>query len=153
MKKAIASAKKSIKKGEGGPFGACIVDKKGNVISYSGNQVWKCLSPTAHAEIRAIEKATKKLKKIDLTGCTLYSTTEPCPMCFSAIHWAKISRIVFCTTINEAAKFGFNELKITNFQMKKMGNLKKPLLEQDLEYYDDCILLFKEWKKSKGKKY
>ncbi len=153
MKRAINSAKQGIKKGEGGPFGACIVDKKGNVIAVSHNKVWKNCNPTSHAEVNAIGMAAKKLKKIDLSGCTLYSTNEPCPMCFGAAHWAKIDKIVFCTSINDAAKFGFNELKLSNLQIKKMGKLKKPLLEQDLQHYEECKDLLKEWKKLKGKRY
>lgn len=153
MKRALNSAIRGIRKGEGGPFGACIVDKKGNILAVSHNQVWKNCNPTSHAEVNAIGIASKKLKKIDLSGCTLYSTNEPCPMCFGAAHWAKIDKIIFCTTINDAAKFGFNELKLSNLQIKKMGKLKKPVLEQDLKYYDECKDLLKEWKKLKGKKY
>lgn len=153
MKKAIDSAKKGIKNKEGGPFGACIVDKNGNVISVAHNTVWKSCTPTAHAEVNAINKASKKLKTINLKGYTLYSTNEPCPMCFTAAHWAKIDKIIFCTSINDAAKHGFNELKISNFQLKKLGKLKKPVIEQDLEHYEDCKNLFKLWKNNKGKKY
>lgn len=153
MKKAINSAKQGINKGEGGPFGACIVDKKGKVIAVSHNKVWKNCNPTSHAEVNVIGMATKKLKTIDLSGCTIYSTNEPCPMCFGAIHWAKIDKVVFGTSIDDAAKYGFNELKVSNFTLKKMGKLKKPILEQDLEYYQECVSLFKEWKKLKGKSY
>lgn len=153
MKKAISSVKQGIRKGEGGPFGACIVDKKGKVISVAHNTVWKNCNPTSHAEVNAIGMASKKLKTIDLSGCTLYSTNEPCPMCFSAAHWAKIDKIIFCTSINDAAMFGFNELKISNFALKRYGKLKKPIIEQDLQYYDECHNLLKEWKRLKGKKY
>ena len=92
MRLAIAKAREGIKKGQA-PFGACIV-KNGKVIACSHNIVWESLDITAHAEINAIRTTCKKLKSVDLSGCTIYSTCEPCPMCFSACHWGRISRIV-----------------------------------------------------------
>ncbi|MFA5156561.1 MAG: nucleoside deaminase [Candidatus Omnitrophota bacterium] len=119
MRLAINKARQGIKKGQS-PFGACIV-KNGAVLSLSHNVVWKSADITAHAEINAIRQACKKLKNIDLSGCVVYSTCEPCPMCFSACHWAGISRIVFGTGIKDAKKYGFNELEIASSRMKNMG--------------------------------
>ncbi|HEO64204.1 MAG TPA: nucleoside deaminase, partial [Candidatus Omnitrophica bacterium] len=97
MRLAVSKAEHGIKAGQT-PFGACIV-KNGKVIVCQHNAVWQNTDITAHAEIAAIREACRKLNSIDLSGCTIYSTTEPCPMCFTAIHWAKISRIVYGTSI------------------------------------------------------
>jgi len=118
MRLAITKAREGIKKGQT-PFGACIV-KSGKVIACSHNIAWKACDITAHAEIDAIRRACKKLRTIDLSGCTIYSTCEPCPMCFSACHWAGIRRIVFGCGIRVARDFGFNELSISNLKMKKL---------------------------------
>ncbi len=118
MRLAIKKAQGGIKKGQT-PFGACIV-KSGKVIACSHNIVWKSGDITAHAELCAIRLACKKLKTIDLSACTIYSTCEPCPMCFSACHWAGIRRIVFGCGIRVAGDFGFNELSISNLKMKQL---------------------------------
>ena len=103
------------------PFGACIV-KNNKIVSIAHNTVFKTTDITAHAEINAIRLACKKLKSVDLTGCVIYSTCEPCPMCFAACHWAKISGIVYGLSINDARRAGFNELTISNAKMKKYGD-------------------------------
>jgi len=120
MRMAIATARAGMARGQT-PFGAVIV-KHGEVISDVHNVVWKTTDITAHAEVHAIREACKKLNTIDLSGCTIYSTCEPCPMCFSAIHWAKIDRIVFGARIEDAEEAGFNELSISNEEMKEKGN-------------------------------
>jgi guanine deaminase len=149
MEAAIAKARKGITEGQG-PFGARIA-KKGKTVSCEHNKVWKSTDPTAHAEMEAIRKACKKLKSIDLSGCTIYSTTEPCPMCFSAIHWAKISRIVYGATIKEAKKYGFHELEICVTTMEKVGKERIPLRPGFMR--KECVALFREWKKSGAKTY
>jgi len=148
MRLAIDKAKQGIKKGQT-PFGACIV-KKGKVIACSHNIVWKSLDITAHAEINAIRSACKKLKSIDLSGCTIYSTCEPCPMCFSACHWGRISRIVFGAAIKDARDFGFHELSISNLKMKKSGGSRIKvdaglLVEENRE-------LFRFWQNQPGRR-
>ncbi len=116
---AIAAANRGISKGQT-PFGACIV-KNGKVIVTAHNVVWKTTDITAHAEIHAIRLACKKLKTIDLSGCVIYSTCEPCPMCFSACHWVHIEKIIHGTFIRDARTVGFNELAISNKTMKLKG--------------------------------
>ena len=148
MRLAIKKAKEGIKKGQT-PFGACIV-KKDKVVACSHNIVWKSSDITAHAEVNAIRSACKKLKSIDLSGCTIYSTCEPCPMCFSACHWARISRIVFGARIKDARDFGFHELSISNLKMKQLGVSKIKvdaglLVEENQE-------LFRFWQKQPGKR-
>lgn len=119
MALAIQKARSGVKKGQT-PFGACIV-KNGKMVCSVHNVVWKTTDITAHAEINAIRTACKKLKTIDLSGCTIYSTCEPCPMCFSAIHWARIGKIVYGCSIDDAERIGFNELKLSNRKIKRLG--------------------------------
>ncbi len=111
MEMAIEEAQKGIESGDGGPFGAVIV-KDGNVIAKGHNEVVSSNDPTAHAEITAIRKACKKLGTFSLQGCILYCTGEPCPMCFSAIHWARIERVYYCCKKSVASQIGFDDTEI-----------------------------------------
>lgn len=94
--------------GVGGPFGAAIV-KDGDIICITSNKVLSDNDPTAHAEITAIREACKKLNTYDLTGCELYATGSPCPMCLSAIIWANIKKVYYCNDYEEAAEIGFRD--------------------------------------------
>jgi len=148
MRSAIREAYKNLKRVDGGPFGACIV--KGNkILAVSRNTVLKS-DATAHAEINAIRAASKRIGKFDLSGCTIYSTTEPCPMCFSAIHWARIDKLVYGTTISDVSKRGFNELKISVLKLKSLGKSKLRIHPDFLR--DECRLLLGDWDKLKTKK-
>ena len=148
MKLAINEARKNIKSMTGGPFGACIV-KNGRVIAVARNSVLKN-DATCHAEINAIRAASKKLGKYDLSGCVIYSTTEPCPMCFSAIHWARIKTIIFGTRTSDAKKIGFNELNIPAAKLASMGKLKIKITGGVL--LDECWKLFYDWSAVKNSK-
>ena len=108
----MEEARKGVEAGHGGPFGAVIV-YQGEIIASAHNEVLSTYDPTAHAEIRAIRIASEKLKRFHLDGCTLYCTGEPCPMCFSAIHWAHLDRVVYCNTKADAAAIGFDDAFIT----------------------------------------
>jgi guanine deaminase len=141
MRVAIKEGRKNILKMDGGPFGACIV-KNGRVLAVARNTVLKS-DASSHAEINAIRIASRKMKSFDLSGCVIYSTTEPCPMCFSAIHWAKIGRIVYGTNISDASKIGFNELGISCGKMKKEGGSKVKLSSGCLK--NECLKLLKDW--------
>jgi len=109
---AFQEARKGIERREGGPFGAVIV-KGGTIIARGHNEVIKTNDPTAHAEMVAIRKASDLLGTFKLEGCILYTTGEPCPMCFSAIHWAHIEKVYYCNTKEDAAKIGFDDTLIT----------------------------------------
>lgn len=148
MQVAIEKAREGIKKGQT-PFGACIV-RDSDVIGSAHNAVWKNTDVTAHAEINAIRNACRKLNSIDLSGCTIFCTTEPCPMCFGACHWARISRIIFGTTIEDSKKFGFNELVISNIRMKSAGQTNLEITGRFLR--DECLELFKIWIQEKDNK-
>jgi len=118
MARAISLSIDHVKQGEGGPFGAVIV-KDNDIIAEGVNLVTQTNDPTAHAEIVAIRAACSKLNDFQLTGCTLYTSCEPCPMCLGAIYWARLETIFFGNTKIDAAYIGFDdsfiykELKLT----------------------------------------
>lgn len=107
MKQAIALAKENIERG-GGPFGAVIV-KDGEVVATGCNRVTANDDPTAHAEVQAIRAACAKLGTFQLTGCEIYSSCEPCPMCLGAIYWARLSALYFAASKEDAARVGFSD--------------------------------------------
>jgi guanine deaminase len=148
MRLAGDKARQGVKAGQT-PFGACIV-KEGKVISCAHNSVWKKGDITAHAEICAIREACRRLKTVDLSGCTVYSTCEPCPMCFSACHWARISRIVYGARISDALKYGFNELAISSGKMKRYGRSGVEITGNLLRR--ENLELFRLWLRQEGRK-
>jgi len=105
---AIRLSEQNVSKTLGGPFGAVIV-KDGKIIAKSANKVTQKNDPTAHAEVSAIRLACKKLKSLDLIGCLIYTSCEPCTMCLSAIYWAQIDSIYYANTKKDAASIGFND--------------------------------------------
>jgi guanine deaminase len=107
LKRAVDIAEEGIQKG-GGPFGA-LITLKGKIISEAHNEVVYCSDPTAHAEILAIRKACDSLRSHDLTGCDLYASCEPCPMCLGAIYWSGISRVFYASEREDAADAGFGD--------------------------------------------
>eukprot|EP01037_Dinobryon_pediforme_P008334 gene8334-8420_t len=111
MRRAIRLSELNLTEGNGGPFGAIIV-KDNKVIAGSANQVIAENDPTAHAEISAIRLACKELNTFDLSGCEIYTSCEPCPMCLAAIYWARISIVYYANTKHDAAKLGFDDLSI-----------------------------------------
>ena len=148
MNLAIGISKAGIKDGQT-PFGAVIV-KDGNIIAKCHNEVFATTDITAHAEMVAIKEACKNLDSIDLSGSIIYTTCEPCPMCFSAINWARIDTIVYGASINDAKSAGFNELTISNEQMKKTGQSDVNIVKDILK--DECRDLFKIWGKNTNKR-
>ena len=141
MQLAIDKAREGIENGQS-PFGACLV-RDGTLVSVAHNSVWRDGDSTAHAEVNAIREACRSLGTIDLSGCTLYTTCEPCPMCFSASHWAGISRIVFGAGIADAAVAGFSELRISVYQMKAVGISDVRLVPDFMR--NENRLLFHDW--------
>ena len=146
MKIAKEYADKGSQNGEGGPFGAVIVDKQGNIIAQGNNKVLSSKDPTAHAEITAIRKVCEVLNTYDLSNYILYTSCEPCPMCLSAIIWANIKEVYYGCTKEDAAEIGFRDEAIYDFIK---GENKKLL---DLKQIDreECIKTFEEYKKSEG---
>lgn len=147
MKQAIAITREGIAHGNS-PFGAVVV-KDGRIIASTHNTVWNDTDPTAHAEVNAIRSAARTISNIDLSGTVMYTTCEPCPMCLSAIHWAKIDRVVYGATIADAASAGFNELHVDAAKLAELGGskLKVERLKSD-SINRECAALFSEWKQT-----
>ncbi len=147
MRLAIELAESNVKQMTGGPFGAIIV-KDGQIISASANQVIKSNDPTAHAEIAAIRLACENLGTIDLQGCTIYSSCEPCPMCLGAIYWARIGTLYFGNTKADAAAAGFDDDHIYQ-------EMAKPAAARSLKRIqilaDEAAIAFKLWQGSDSK--
>jgi len=108
MARAIQLSIDGVHSGRGGPFGAVIV-RDGKIVAEGVNQVTSTNDPTAHAEVLAIRKACESLGSFELRDCELYTSCEPCPMCLGAIYWARVSRIYFANTAEDAAKIGFDD--------------------------------------------
>jgi len=142
MRAAIRSARMGMCRGHGGPFGAAIL-KGGRIIATAHNTVLKSRDATCHAEINAIREVSRKLKTPFLRDATIYSTTEPCPMCFAAIHWAQIPKIVYGTSIADVRRRGFNELPVSNARLKIIGRSPVQIRKNFLRA--ECAALLKEW--------
>ncbi len=138
MRAAIKEAQKGIHQGHGGPFGAVIV-KDGKVVARGHNQVVKNNDPTCHGEMQAIRAASKKLATFDLTGCDIYTTGEPCPMCMGAILWANINKVYYGCNIDDTEKIGFRDSVFYQMQEDGMGD---KVLELDREA---CLKLYQEY--------
>jgi guanine deaminase len=148
MRLAIAKAKEGIAAGQT-PFGACIV-REHKPVAVAHNVVLRTTDITAHAEVMAIRESCLALKTIDLAGCVIYSTCEPCPMCFAACHWANLDRIVYGASIADAAGAGFRELSISNAEMRQRGGSRVELVPGFLR--DQSVQLFQEWMRLPGRR-
>jgi guanine deaminase len=144
MRRAINEALAHLPAMEGGPFGVCLV-RGDEVLAVAHNTVLKERDPTCHGEMNAIRLAARKLKSYDLSGCEIYSTTEPCPMCFAAIHWARIGRVIYGTAIDAVARLGFNEMTIGSGQMQVLG--RSPVAIYPDFLVDECRQLLTQWAK------
>jgi tRNA(Arg) A34 adenosine deaminase TadA len=141
MRLAAARAREGVDKGQS-PFGACIV-KNGELIACEHNLVLQNTDITAHAEILAIRMACRELNNIDLSGSIIYSTCEPCPMCFTACHWARINKIIYGAEIDDAKRFGFNELTVSNRLLKELGKSGLEIIHGFMR--KECVELFEYW--------
>ena len=145
MKIAKECAEQGINNNEGGPFGAVITDKEGNIIAKGNNMVLKNNDPTAHAEVTVIREACQKLGTYDLSEYILYTSCEPCPMCLSAIIWANIKEVYYGCTRDDAGKIGFRDDIIYNYLEGK----NKELVDLKQIDREDCIRLFEEYEKNR----
>ena len=143
MLKAFKEARETMNKNHGGPFGSAIVDKNGEIISVASNTVLKDHNPTAHGEINAIIKAGQKLGTHDLSGCVLYTTAYPCPMCLSAIIWANIKKVYYGCEPKDAEEIGFRDDFIYEFIQN--GLKDKETLELEQLNHEECLKLFEEY--------
>ncbi len=147
IQRAIELARYGMDKNEGGPFG-CVIVKNGNIIAEGNNRVISKNDPTAHAEIVAIRKACKELGSFQLTGCEIYTSCEPCPMCLGAIYWARPSRIYYAATREDAAKAGFDDEFIYKEIVIPPGDRKIPMKQLERSSAKN---LFSEWIKKDNK--
>ena len=146
MKRAIELSIKSVNNG-GGPFGSVIV-KGDEIIAEGSNKVTSNNDPTAHGEIVAIREACKKLNDFSLNGCELYSTCEPCPMCLSAIYWARIDKIYYANTREDARKIDFDDSLIYTELQKNIDKRKIPMIQI---LRNEALKAFELWDKKKDK--
>lgn len=144
MQMAIRLAEKNVNEAKGGPFGAVIV-KEGKVIAKSANKVTLSNDPTAHAEVSAIRIACKKLKTFDLTGCIIYTSCEPCPMCLGAIYWSRLATIYYANTKKDAAEIGFDDQFIYEELDLAMEQRKLPIIQM---MRPEALAAFRLWDKS-----
>lgn len=142
FEEAIKRTRHGVKNKEGGPFGAVVVNQNGKIIGIGNNQVLKNNDPTAHAEVVAIRDACKTINSYDLTGCKIYSTSEPCPMCLSAIIWSNIKEVYFVTDRKEVANIGFRDDLIYNYLEGKTEDILKVVKIEN----DECDKLLNEYK-------
>ncbi len=143
MQLAIERARETMNEDLGGPFGAAIIDDDGNVLAVASNTVLGDNDATAHAEINAIRAASKQKGTHDLSGCTLYTTGYPCPMCLGAIIWANIKDIVYGCRPEDADRIGFRDDFIYDFI--KNGSSERSILKIDEAERDACLELFNEY--------
>ena len=147
MMMAIALSESNVVKGLGGPFGA-VITKNGELIAQSANTVVPSNDPTAHAEIAAIRLACTALNTFDLTGCTIYTSCEPCPMCLGAIYWARLDKMYYGNTKKDAANVGFDD-DFIYAELDLLPENRKLKSEQILQ--NKAIVAFEMWAKSESK--
>ena len=143
MRAAIEVCRKGIAEHQS-PFGAVIADRDGEIVVAEHNRVRLDSDATAHAEITAIREACKKLATTDLSGHIIVSTCEPCPMCASAIHWARLDGVVYGASIEDASAANFNELSLASEKVYRDGGSRVKIFPRVPR--DDCCALFNEWK-------
>lgn len=147
LKRAINLASENSGKGNNGPFGAIVV-LNNEIIGEGWNQVVELNDPTAHAEVTAIRNACAKIGSHELKDAFIYSSCEPCPMCLSAIYWARIEEIYYSCSRHDAADIGFDDKEIYD-EFTKSTNLKRIKLIQGLK--EEGIKVFKDWKDNPNK--
>lgn len=141
MRVAIEAAREGIKEGQT-PFGCCVV-RDGAALARAHNEVWARTDATAHAEILALRRACEAARAVHLPGATVYTTTEPCPMCLAACHWAGVARVVFGARIRDAAGAGFRELALPAEELARRGG--SALQVEGGVLSEECARLFREW--------
>ncbi len=146
MNKAIESAIKGIRNKEGGPFGAVITDKDGNIIASGNNKVIINNDPTAHAEVIAIRNACQILKTYDLSNYIMYTTCEPCPMCLGAIIWSNIKTVYYGCDKEDANNIGFRDDIIYEY----LNNRELKLLDMHQINREECMKVFNEYTNNNG---
>lgn len=148
MRKAVELSRNGVTTGEGGPFG-CVVVKGDEIVGSGWNQVTSANDPTAHAEIVAIRDACTRLRSFQLTGCEIYTSCEPCPMCMGAIYWARPEKVYYANTHQDAAAAGFDDSFIYEELTAPVNNRKIPMIRVE---QPEALQVFKEWKEKEDKR-
>jgi guanine deaminase len=147
MERAVELSKQGMENLAGGPFG-CVIVKDGVIIGEGSNQVTMNNDPTAHAEVVAIRKACDKLNSFQLTGCDVYASCEPCPMCLGAIYWARPSRVFYANTKADAAAIQFDDMFIYNEIEKPADTRMIPFIHMPVA---SAKKVFEQWKQMENK--
>lgn len=147
LRRAIALAVENVRSGRGGPFGALVV-KNGEPVASGVNSVTATNDPTAHAEVMAIRNACRELARFQLTGCELYTSCEPCPMCLGAIYWARPERFYFACSREDARACGFDDALI--YQELQRQPAERTISGQ-LLLRDEGLAAFEEWRRASAK--
>jgi tRNA(Arg) A34 adenosine deaminase TadA len=147
MREAIRLSLQEVRRGQGGPFGAVVV-RDGKVVGRGRNQVTSANDPTAHAEIVAIRAACKRLGMFRLDGCVLYTSCEPCPMCLSAIYWARLGQVYYANTRRDAAKIDFDD----DFIYREVAlSIRRRKLRMKQLLREEALAAFAEWQRKPNK--
>ena len=141
MREAIRLSLEKMQQGAGGPFGAVVVHK-GQIIARGWNKVTSANDPTAHAEVVAIRAACRKLATFQLDDCELYTSCEPCPMCLAAIYWARLRRVYFGNTRQEAARVGFDDEFLYHEVARPIKGRRLPMVQV---LHDEAATAFRAW--------
>jgi guanine deaminase len=146
--RAIELSRKGMQQLQGGPFG-CVIVKDGVIVGEGHNEVTATNDPTAHAEVTAIRKACRNLGTYQLTGCDIYTSCEPCPMCLGAIYWARPRRVIYANTKEQAAAIAFDDQFIYQ-------EMERPHLDRSIPFIHhplpEAAAVFEDWKHLEGKK-
>ena len=141
MQRAIELSRLGMHRGDGGPFGAVIV-RAGDIVGEGWNRVIATNDPTAHGEMLAIREACRRLNSFILAGCELYTSSEPCPMCLSAVYWSRIARIFYANTVADAAAIGFDDTLISS-ELQKPPTVR--LIPATRLMADEALEVFREF--------
>jgi tRNA(Arg) A34 adenosine deaminase TadA len=147
MRRAIELSAQRMREGAGGPFGAVIV-KDGKIVAEGWNRVTSSNDPTAHAEVTAIRDACKALGTFSLAGCEIFTSCEPCPMCLSAIYWARLDRIYFANSRQDAAAIGFDDEFLYREVSKRVEDRSIPTIKIEMP---EARAVFAEWQSKTDK--
>jgi len=147
MRRAIELSQQNVQSNNGGPFGAVVV-KNGKIIGEGANQVLATNDPSAHAEVVAIRAACRALNAFQLSGCEIYASCEPCPMCMGLIYWSRPDRVYYANTAADAARIGFDDAKI--YRELAMPAAERSLPLQQL-MRDEALSAFKSWEEKPDK--
>ena len=147
MARAIQLSIDNVRTARGGPFGAVVV-RAGEIIAEGVNRVTSTNDPTAHAEVVAIREACRKLQLFELKGCEIYASSEPCPMCFGAIYWARLDRVYFGNTAADASKAGFDDSLVYLEIPRPHSQRKIPMIQL---MHDEALEAFRVWEQQPNK--